>query len=171
MVTGLWYTNDSNIGSLSWFWRCKEHACPLSPDFGLWRILEVPDWGLASWSWSGYGHWSLVHQWFEFRLPILIVKVQRTFISFNPISTGLGGDSSGPGRGWISPHTQNGLEWPRPKIGGQNFLSVSLDIYALTLQREKIQKKSGSLAAAVSRILIFLGNFLRPKTWKSVFWL
>ena len=23
MVTGLWYTHDSNFGSLSWFWRCK----------------------------------------------------------------------------------------------------------------------------------------------------
>ena len=22
----------------------KEHPCPLSPDFGLWRILVVPDW-------------------------------------------------------------------------------------------------------------------------------
>ena len=43
MVTGLWYTHLPNLGSLSWFWRWKEHSCPLSPHFGLWRTLEVPD--------------------------------------------------------------------------------------------------------------------------------
>ena len=63
MVNGLWYTFDPNFGSLSWFWRCKEHPCPLSPHLGLCRTLEVPDWGLASWSWFGYGHWSLVYPW------------------------------------------------------------------------------------------------------------
>ena len=82
MVTGLWYTHIPNFGSLSWFWRCKEHPCPLSPHLGLWRTLEVPDWGLASWSWFGYGHWSLIHPWSEFWLSILILKVQRTSMSF-----------------------------------------------------------------------------------------
>ena len=48
MVTGLWYTHDPNSCSLSWFCRWKEHPCPLSPDFGLWRMLEAPEWGLAS---------------------------------------------------------------------------------------------------------------------------
>ena len=61
MVTGLWYTHDSNFGSILWFWRCKEHPCPLSPHFGLWRSLEVPDLGLASWYWFEYSHWSLVY--------------------------------------------------------------------------------------------------------------
>ena len=61
MVSSLWYTHDPNFGSLSRFWRCKEHPCPLSPHLELWRMLEVPDWGLASWSWFGYGHWSLIH--------------------------------------------------------------------------------------------------------------
>ena len=51
MVTGLWYVHDPNFGSLSWFWRCKEHPCSFSPHSELWRMLEVPDWGLASWSW------------------------------------------------------------------------------------------------------------------------
>ena len=60
MVTGLWYTHIPNFGSLFWIWRCKEHPCLLSPHLGLWRTLEVPDWGLASWYWFGYGHWSLV---------------------------------------------------------------------------------------------------------------
>ena len=71
-----------NFGSLSWLWRCKEHPCPLSPHLGLWRTLEVPDWGLASWSWFGYGHWSLIYPWSEFWLSILILKVQRTSMSF-----------------------------------------------------------------------------------------
>ena len=31
MVTGLWYTHDPNFGSSTWFWRCKEHLCPLIP--------------------------------------------------------------------------------------------------------------------------------------------
>ena len=50
MFTGLWHTHDSNFGSLSWFWRRKEHPCPLSPHLGLWRKLEVPDWNFSSWS-------------------------------------------------------------------------------------------------------------------------
>ena len=82
MVTGLWYTHDPNFGSISWFWRCKEHPCTLSPHLRLWRMLEVPDCGLASWYWFGYGHWSLVHPWCEFWLSILIVKVQRISMSF-----------------------------------------------------------------------------------------
>ena len=39
-----------------------------SPDFGLWKRLEALDWGLASESWFGYGHWGLVHPWPEFWL-------------------------------------------------------------------------------------------------------
>ena len=45
--------------------------------------LEVPDWGSVSWSWSGYDHWSLVHLYLEFWVSILILKVQRTSMSFN----------------------------------------------------------------------------------------
>ena len=51
IVTVLWYTHALNFGSLSWFWRYKVHPCLLSPDFGLWKMLEDPDWGSASWSW------------------------------------------------------------------------------------------------------------------------
>ena len=82
MVRGLWYTHVLNFGSLSWFWRCKEHPCPLRPDLGLWWGLEVPNWSLASWSWFGYGHWFLVHLWSEFWLSFLILKVQRKSIYF-----------------------------------------------------------------------------------------
>ena len=42
MGCGHWYTYASNFGSLTWFWRCKEHLCPLSPHFGFggrWRFL------------------------------------------------------------------------------------------------------------------------------------
>ena len=35
------------FGSFSWFWRCKEYPCPLSPDLGLLWGLEVPDWDRA----------------------------------------------------------------------------------------------------------------------------
>ena len=82
MFTDLWYLNIPNFGSLSWFWRCKEHPCPLSPIYGLWLGLEVPDWGLASWSWFGYGHWSLSQPWSEFWFSILNLKMQRTSMSF-----------------------------------------------------------------------------------------
>ena len=81
MVIGLWYTHDPNFGSLSWFWRCKEHPWPLSPGLGLWRMLEDPDWGLGSWSLFGYGHWSLGHLCSKFWLSILILKVRRTSMS------------------------------------------------------------------------------------------
>ena len=89
MVTGLWNTHDPNFGSLSWFWMCKEHSCPLSPHLGIERMLEVPDWGLASWSWFGYGHWSLIKPWSKFWFSILILKVQRTSISFKSWSVAL----------------------------------------------------------------------------------
>ena len=82
MVTGIWYTHDPNFGSLPWFWRCKEHPCPLSHHLGLWRTLEVPDWGSASWSWFEYDHWSLIHPWYKFWLSILILKVEVTSMYF-----------------------------------------------------------------------------------------
>ena len=41
-------------------------------------MLEVPDWGLASWHWFGYGNWYLVQLCSKFWLSILILKVQRT---------------------------------------------------------------------------------------------
>ena len=75
MVNGLSYTNFSNSDTLSWFWRCKEHLCPLSRDLGLWRMLEVPDWGLASWFWFRYCHWSLIHPWSECWLSILMLNI------------------------------------------------------------------------------------------------
>ena len=73
---------QSNFGSLSWFRRCKKHPCPLSHHLGIWRMLEVPDWGLVSWYWFGYGHWSFLHPYSEFWLSSLISKVQRTSMSF-----------------------------------------------------------------------------------------
>ena len=45
-------------------------------------MLEVPDWGLASWYWFRYGHWSLAQPYSEFWLSILILKVQITSMSF-----------------------------------------------------------------------------------------
>ena len=60
----LWYRHRylvepySKFWSTSWFWRCKEHPCTLSHHLGLWRTLEVPDLGLASW--SCFWIWSMV---------------------------------------------------------------------------------------------------------------
>ena len=81
IVTGIWCIHFPNIGCLSWFWAGKEHPCPSSPDLGLWRMLEVPDWGFASWYWFVYGHWSLIYPWSKFWLSILILKVQSTSMS------------------------------------------------------------------------------------------
>ena len=53
-------------------------------------MLEVPDWGFASWSWSTYGNWFLVHPWSKFWISILILKVQRTSMYFKS-SFGAGG--------------------------------------------------------------------------------
>ena len=83
MVNGLWYIHDPNFGCRPWFWRCKEYPCPVNPNLGLWSTLEVPDWGLASWSWFGYGHWSLIHPCYKFWLSIFILKVQKTSMSFS----------------------------------------------------------------------------------------
>ena len=94
MVTGLCFIHIPYFGSLFWFWRCKEHPCPLSPHLGLWMMLEVPDWGLVSWSGFEYGCWSLIHPWSKFRLSILILKVQRTSMSFKS-SLGALGDAGG----------------------------------------------------------------------------
>ena len=48
------------------------------PDLGFWLGLVVPDCGLASWSWFGYGHWSFLHPFSKCWSFILILKVQRT---------------------------------------------------------------------------------------------
>ena len=91
MVTGLWYTHNPILGSLSWFWRCKEHPCPLSPHLGLWRTLEVPDRGLVSWCWFEYGYWSLIYLYSKFWLSFFILKVQRTSRSFQVLIWGFVG--------------------------------------------------------------------------------
>ena len=54
----------------------------LNPDLGLWMMLEAPDQGLAFLSLFGYGQWSLIHPFAEFRLSITILRVQREFMSF-----------------------------------------------------------------------------------------
>ena len=63
---------------LSLFLRCKDHPCPSSSHLGLFRMLEVTDWGLVSWPWCGYGLCSLILPYSDFLTSILILKVQRT---------------------------------------------------------------------------------------------
>ena len=83
MVNCLLYKCMLIICSLYWFWRCKEHPRPLNPDLGGLIILEVCDWGFGSWTWFGYIHLPLKHQWFKFWLSSLILKMLRTSVSFN----------------------------------------------------------------------------------------
>ena len=85
MVTGLLIHPWLSFGSLSWFWRCKAHPCPLSPDLGLWWGLEATERGFTSWSWFEYGHLSLIQPWSELQLFILIFKMQRTSMSFKAL--------------------------------------------------------------------------------------
>ena len=99
IVTSLWYTHVPNLGYLSWFLRCKQHPCLLSSDMVFWRMLEVPDWGLGSRSWFGYGQWCFVHMWSKFWLSLLILKVQRTSMSFKS-SFGALEDTGGSWRGF-----------------------------------------------------------------------
>ena len=51
---------------------------------GLWRTLDVLQWVLASWSWFGYWHWSLLYPCSEFSFSIWMLKVQRTSVSLKP---------------------------------------------------------------------------------------
>ena len=87
MVTGLWYIHDPNLDPLSWFWRCQKYQCPSCPHLGLWKMLDVPDWGLAPWSWFKYGKWSLIHPWSKFGPSTSILKIlpphqENTVFSF-----------------------------------------------------------------------------------------
>ena len=56
-----------------------------SPHFGLRRMLAVPDWGVTSWSWFGYGHWSLMEPCSKFQLSIFNLNVQRSSMSFKSL--------------------------------------------------------------------------------------
>ena len=47
MFTGLWLTHIQNFVSILIF-KVEGHPCALSPHLGLFRMLEVPDWGLTS---------------------------------------------------------------------------------------------------------------------------
>ena len=101
MVILHWYNHVPNVGYLSWFWRCKEHTCILSPHLGLWRTMEVSVWGLASWSWFAYICWCLIHQWSKFLISILNLEVQKTSMSFKS-SLGALEDAGGSWLGFTS---------------------------------------------------------------------
>ena len=119
MVTGLWYTHDPNFGSLSWFWRWKEHPCPLSPHLGLLRMLDVPDWSFASWSWFGHDHMSLIHPCSKFWLYMLILKVQSTSMSFKSSFGGL----EDAGGSWLGSVTLI-LIWICSLVFGTHILGI-----------------------------------------------
>ena len=99
------FKSSPDWGSPSWFWFGYGHWSLVQPCskfelsililelqrtsmslkswFGLCRMLEDPDLGSVSWLWFGYGHRSIVHLCSKFWLYILILKVQRTSMSFN----------------------------------------------------------------------------------------
>ena len=56
----------------------------------LWRIISVPDYGLASWSWFGYGQWSFIHSWSKFWFSVLVFKEHRTSMSFQSLFRAFG---------------------------------------------------------------------------------
>ena len=64
-VAYLWKTDVLNLCCLNLCWMRTEHPHLFSPDFGLWRMLDVPGWGLASWSWFLKGHSILYPQMFQ----------------------------------------------------------------------------------------------------------
>ena len=74
-------TYVSKFSFLHWIKRCKEPSCPQSPGLGIWRTLEVPDWGFSSWSWWRWISNLPNYLCFEIRLSTLNKKVQRTPIS------------------------------------------------------------------------------------------
>ena len=84
LVTGLWYNHDPSFDSLSWFCMYKEHPCPLRPYLVFWWGLVVTDWGLVSWSWFGYSHWSVIHLYSKFWLSIYIFRCKEHPCSLSP---------------------------------------------------------------------------------------
>ena len=46
------------------------------------NVLYVRILGLETWSWFGYSYWSLIHWCYKHWLSILILKMQRPFLSF-----------------------------------------------------------------------------------------
>ena len=61
MVIDFWYTHVWNIGSLSWFWKCKEHQCPLSAYIDIDMVtgilyIDLPSFGSLSWFWKCKEH-------------------------------------------------------------------------------------------------------------------
>ena len=68
-----------------WYLGLDFESCPVSPNFGLWRPLEVPDLVMALWFSYGYDCWSVIHQWFELWFSIQILKMQSTYMSFKSL--------------------------------------------------------------------------------------
>ena len=102
---------------LHWIKRCKEPSCPWSPGLGIWRTLEVPDWGFGSWLW-----WGWVYLCSKIMLSTLNRKVQRTLMSLKSW-TGDMEDSGGSWLGfWVLSMMGMGLLSPKlPKFWNSAF--------------------------------------------------
>ena len=94
-------TYNPKFSFLHWIKRCKEPSCPRSPGLGIWRTLEVPDWGFGSWSWWGGVKNVPNILCFEIQLSTLNRKVQRTLMSWKSWSVVVE-DSGGSWQGfWL----------------------------------------------------------------------
>ena len=60
---------------------CKESSCPRSPGLGIWRTLDVPDWGFGSTSEWGWVYNVPKYLCSEIQVSTLNKKVKKTLMS------------------------------------------------------------------------------------------
>ena len=128
-------------------------------------MLVVPDWGLVYWSWFWYGHWSYVHLYSKFWLFILILKVQRTSMSFKS-SFGALEDAGGS---WLGFGILI-LIWIWSLVFGTPYAEFLLYILILKVHRTSMSFKSsfGALEDAGGSWLGF-GILILIWIWSLVF--
>ena len=82
---------------LQWIKGSKEPSCPWSPELGIWRSFEIPDWGFGSWTWWGWVYNAPNSLCSDIQLSIFNKKVQRTLMS----SKSWTGDLEDSGGTWL----------------------------------------------------------------------
>ena len=103
--------------------KVKRTSMSFKSWFGLWRMLEGPDFCLLSPSWFWYGNWFLIYPCYKFWLSILILKVQRKFMSFKSWF-GLWRTVEAPNWGlWSSSWFTYGLWYPHVPNFGSSWWS------------------------------------------------
>ena len=90
LTSGFWFLYGHwyliHLYSIFWILTLISKVPRISMSFKSWfgalLVAGVPDWGLASSYWFWYVHWSFINPWYKFKFYILILKVQRTSMSF-----------------------------------------------------------------------------------------